>query len=98
MGKCNGVAERFRQVGVELLHFLRGAEIAFGVAGEQASGRRESFVMADGGESIAKFVSFRNGVVHAIRSKQRKVQRAGEFDGNAVAEFFLTLKVALSFD
>ena len=66
MGKLDRVADGLRQIGEELLHLLRRFQVALGVAGEQASGSGERFVVADSSEGITEFTSFRNDIVHAI--------------------------------
>ncbi len=72
--------------------------MTLGVARKHAPGSRERFVMADGGEGIAEFTGFGDGVVHAVGGQQREIKRAGEIDGDAVTGFFLALEVALQFD
>ena len=72
--------------------------MTLGVAGEQASGGGERFVMADGGEGVGQFAGFRDGVIHAIGGEYRKMERAGKIDCNAVAGFFFAMEMALEFD
>ena len=72
--------------------------MALGVAGEQASGGGERAMVADGGEGVAQFASFGSGVADAVGGEQRKMQRAGDVDGGAVAGFFFAMEVALQFD
>jgi hypothetical protein len=55
-------------------------------------------VVADGGESVAKFATLSGGVADSVGREQRKMQRTGESDGVAIARFFFTLEVALQFD
>ena len=55
-------------------------------------------MVADGGESIAKFASFGSGVADSVGGEQRKIQRAGDGDRGAVAGFFFALEMALQFD
>ena len=77
---------------------LRRFQMAFGVAGEQASGGRERAMVADRGEGVAEFASFGNGIVDAVGGEQRKIERAGEIDRGAVAGFFFAMEMALQFD
>ena len=72
--------------------------MTLGVARQQTPSSRQRTVMADGSECVAKFAIFRGGVANAIGGKQRKIQRAGNFDGGAVASFFFAMKMALQFD
>ena len=39
-----------------------------------------------------------SGVADSVGGEQRKIQRAGDVDGGAVAGFFFALEVALQFD
>ena len=50
------------------------------------------------GECIAEFAGFSSGVADAVGGEQRKIQRAGDVDGSAVAGFFFALEMALQFD
>ena len=54
--------------------------------------------MADGSEGVAEFAIFGGGVADAVGGEQRKIQRAGDGDGGAVAGFFFALEMALQFD
>ena len=92
------LCDSFGQVGEQLLHLLRRFQMTLGVAREQAAGGRKRAVVADGSEGVAKFASFGDGVVHAVRREQRKMERAGEIDSDAVAGFFFAVKMALQFD
>ena len=54
--------------------------------------------MADGGKGVAQFAGFGSGVADSVRGQHRKIQRACDVDRNAVAGFFLALKMTLQFD
>ena len=54
--------------------------------------------MADGGECVAEFAIVRGGVADSVGSEQRKVERSCDCDGGAVANFFVTVEMALQFD
>ena len=69
IGKFDRIVDRVGKVGEELLHLLRRFQMAFGVAGEQASGGRESAMVTDGGEGVAEFTGFGDSIVHAICGK-----------------------------
>ena len=96
--KFERVGDGFGQVGEELLHFLRGFQVAFGVAGEQASGGGERAVMANRGEGITQFAGLGGGVADAVGGEQREIERARDVDGGVVAGFFFALEMALQFD
>src|ERR1700722_16745404 len=51
--------------------------------------------MADGGESVQKFAIFRGSVANAVGGQKRKIQRARNCDGCAVASFFFPMEMAL---
>ena len=72
--------------------------MAFGVAGEQASGGRKRAMVADRGEGVAEFASLGSGVADAVGGEQRKIQGTGEIDRGAIAGFFFAMEMALQFD
>ena len=95
----DGVGDGFRQIGEQLRHFLAAiSDVTLGVAGEQAAGGHQRALVADGGEDVAELAVVRGGVADAVGGEQRKMQVAGDFDGDAVAGFFFAVEVALQFD
>ncbi len=72
--------------------------MTFGIARQQASRGGQRAMVANRGEDIAEFALARRGIADAIGREQRKLQRAGDFDGGAVAGFLLAMKMALQFD
>ena len=91
------VGQGLRQVGEKLLHLLRRFQMTLGVARQQTSGSGQRFVISNGGEDVAKFTLPRRRIADTIGRQQRKLQRAGNFDGGAVARFLLAMKMALQF-
>ena len=71
--------------------------MALGVARQQTSGSGQRAVISNGGEDVAKFALPRGRIADAIGRQQRELQRAGNFDGGAVARFLLAMKMALQF-
>ena len=71
--------------------------MTLGVARQQASGSRQRFMISNGGEDIAEFTLLRRRIADTIGRQQRKFERAGNFDGSAVARFLLAMKMALQF-
>src|SRR5919197_1195224 len=82
----------------ELLHLFGRFHVPFGIAGEQATGRGQRAMMAQGGEDVAKLALLCGGVAHPIGREQRKLKRTGDFDGSPVASFFLAMEMPLQFD
>src|SRR4051812_45245483 len=55
-------------------------------------------VMAERSKDIGQFTFMRSCMIHPIRSQQWKIHRARNFNCNAVALLFVTMKMALEFD
>ena len=55
-------------------------------------------MVTESGENVAQFALVSGGIADAIGGKQRKPERAGNFDGGAIAGFLLAMKMALEFD
>ncbi len=71
--------------------------MTLGVARQQASGSGQRFVISNGGEDIAEFTLLRRRIADAIGGQQRELQRAGDFNGGAIACLLLAMKMALQF-
>src|SRR5581483_4214342 len=93
-----GVGDGFREIGKETRHFFRRFEVALGVARQKPAGSVENFVMAETGEYVENLARSGPGVAHTVGGEERKIERAGNFDGGLVAGFFCTIEVALQFD
>jgi hypothetical protein len=72
--------------------------VTLGIAGEQAASGHQCALVADGGEDVAEFAVARRGIADAVGGEDRKMQVAGDFEGDAVAGFFFAMIVALQFD
>ncbi len=52
-------------------------------------------MVTNGGEDIAKFALLSRGITDAVGREQRKLKRAGNFDGGAIVGFLLAMKMTL---
>ncbi len=96
-GKFHRIGQGLGQVGEKLLHLLRRFQMTLGVARQQASGSGQRVVISNGGEDIAEFTLLRRRIADTIGRQQREFERAGNFDGGAIARFLLAMKMALQF-
>ncbi len=54
-------------------------------------------MISQGGEDVAEFALLRRRIADTIGRQQREFERAGNFDGSAIARFLLAMKMALQF-
>ena len=98
LGEQDGVLDGFGDVGEEVTHGARGADLALGVAGEQAAGVLELGAVADGGEDVEDLALVLGGVADAVGGEHGQAQGFGEAESGLIAPFFVAFAVALQFD
>jgi hypothetical protein len=70
--------------------------VTLGINLEQASGRVEVGVMANGGEDIHGLALVCGGVTHSVGGDDGQTQRCGDAKGDLVSPFFAAFKMALN--
>ncbi len=98
LGDEEGVVEGFGEVVEEAAHGAGGANLALGVALEEAAGLVERDVVADGGEDVEDFALVLGGVADAVGGEDGEMEGLGDAQGGLVAGFFGAVAVALQLD
>jgi hypothetical protein len=93
-----GALHRMRQVVKEGTHLLRRSQVAARIDGEQTTGVRQRFAIADAGEDVEDLAVVLRGVAHAVGGDHGKMERRGDAQRCLVAPLLFPLLVALELD
>ncbi len=95
IGQLLGAAQQVGPIGEEGAERGRRPQVALGVPGEQASGRRERAFLADAGQHVEQRAPARPRVSDAIRGHGGQPERGGRVQERLVGRLLLAPTVAL---